>query len=261
MSASASRIETWPHVIGYWFRSCSIAATAACLTWSGAGKSGKPWARLIALCCSASLVISLITDSVSAAAVAETACCAAALPLASAVMSRHLSLPWNRVLRELVAKDVGDPVDEHTRKVPPDLRRRGVGPPRHTAQRDDVVRRREDVIRHLARCAALALKRRAHQVRAELLHQRCLGHPGVLGLPAGELFDEDRLAGLPGRLDRLGQRLVDGRGVLVVAVQARDAAEPVAEKLRRRVVDNADQRLARQAGGAGEVPPSATAAR
>src|SRR6202451_975701 len=62
-------METWPHVIGYWFRSCSIAATAACLTWSGAGKSGKPWARLIALCCSASLVISLITDSVSAAAV------------------------------------------------------------------------------------------------------------------------------------------------------------------------------------------------
>src|ERR1700683_2388027 len=110
-------METWPHVIGYWFRSPSIAATAACLTWSGAGKSGKPWARLIALCCSASLVISRITDSVSDAAVAEAARGTAALPLASAAMSRHLSSPWTRVLRELVPEDVADPVDEHTRKV------------------------------------------------------------------------------------------------------------------------------------------------
>lgn len=64
-------MDRWPQVIGYWFRSASMAATAARFTSSGAGKSGKPWARLIALCCRASLVISLITDSVSDAAVAD----------------------------------------------------------------------------------------------------------------------------------------------------------------------------------------------
>lgn len=43
--------------------SASIASMAARLTKSGAGKSGKPWARLIAPCSSASRVISRITDS------------------------------------------------------------------------------------------------------------------------------------------------------------------------------------------------------
>lgn len=32
----------------YWLRSEVMAATAACLTWGGAGKSGKPSARLMA---------------------------------------------------------------------------------------------------------------------------------------------------------------------------------------------------------------------
>src|SRR6266511_5156183 len=42
-----------------------MARTAATLTSSGASKSGKPWARLMAACSSAKRVISRITDSVN----------------------------------------------------------------------------------------------------------------------------------------------------------------------------------------------------
>ena len=48
----------------YWLTSASIAWRAASLSSSGHGKSGKPWARLIAPCSAATLVISRITDSV-----------------------------------------------------------------------------------------------------------------------------------------------------------------------------------------------------
>jgi hypothetical protein len=49
-----------------------MASTAASLIASGAEKSGKPWARLIASCSAASLDISRITDSVNWRALAET---------------------------------------------------------------------------------------------------------------------------------------------------------------------------------------------
>src|SRR5690606_10384012 len=69
--ASASRSGFAPHVIAYWFRSASIARFAASLIAGGAGKSGKPWARLTAPCCCASRVIARITDSVKTAAFAD----------------------------------------------------------------------------------------------------------------------------------------------------------------------------------------------
>ena len=53
-----------PHVMAYWLTSPSIASCAAFLISAGAAKSGKPCARLMALCCIACRVISRITDSV-----------------------------------------------------------------------------------------------------------------------------------------------------------------------------------------------------
>ena len=50
-------------MIAYWFTSASIASMAACFTNAGAGKSGKPCARLMASCSNASRVISRMTDS------------------------------------------------------------------------------------------------------------------------------------------------------------------------------------------------------
>ena len=48
-SAAMARRSAWlPQVTAYWLMSCSIAATAAALTCAGAGKSGKPCARLTA---------------------------------------------------------------------------------------------------------------------------------------------------------------------------------------------------------------------
>ena len=69
----ASRKPRAPHVIAYWLTSASIASTAACLTSAGAGKSGKPCARLTASCSIARRVISRITDSVNDAALREIA--------------------------------------------------------------------------------------------------------------------------------------------------------------------------------------------
>src|ERR1044072_7438719 len=45
--------------------SAAMASAAACLRPSGAGKSGTPWARLMAPCLTARRVISRITDSVN----------------------------------------------------------------------------------------------------------------------------------------------------------------------------------------------------
>src|SRR5207247_6335313 len=64
-AAMASRIAGDPHVTGYWFTPALMACRAASLTSSGASKSGKPWARLMARCSSARRVISRITDSVN----------------------------------------------------------------------------------------------------------------------------------------------------------------------------------------------------
>jgi hypothetical protein len=50
--------------MAYWFTSPWIAAHAASFIGSGIGKSGKPWARLIAPCWLATRVISRMTDSV-----------------------------------------------------------------------------------------------------------------------------------------------------------------------------------------------------
>src|ERR1700731_612977 len=52
--------------------SAAIASRAACLISAGAGKSGKPCERLIALCWSARRVISRMTDSVNWPALAES---------------------------------------------------------------------------------------------------------------------------------------------------------------------------------------------
>src|SRR5579864_3870638 len=49
-----------------------MAARAASLTSAGAGKSGKPWARLTALWCMARRVISRMTDSVNWPALTES---------------------------------------------------------------------------------------------------------------------------------------------------------------------------------------------
>src|SRR5471032_2018724 len=65
LSTIASRKGLAPHVIAYWFISAAIASAAARLSASGAGKSGKPWARLMAPWLIARRVISRITDSVN----------------------------------------------------------------------------------------------------------------------------------------------------------------------------------------------------
>ena len=63
--AMASRNGLAPQVIAYWLISASMASAAARLSASGAGKSGYPWARLMASWRSARRVISRITDSVN----------------------------------------------------------------------------------------------------------------------------------------------------------------------------------------------------
>src|SRR6266705_441478 len=68
----ASRRFFAPQVIAYWLISAAIASCAARLISSGAGKSGKPWARLMAPCLIANRVISRMTDSVNDAALSET---------------------------------------------------------------------------------------------------------------------------------------------------------------------------------------------
>ncbi len=62
--AMASRSRLAPQVMAYWLMSARSAATAASLSTSGAGKLGKPCARLIAPCSAASRVIPRMTDSV-----------------------------------------------------------------------------------------------------------------------------------------------------------------------------------------------------
>src|ERR1700691_5408509 len=49
-----------------------MACCAARFTSAGAGKSGKPWERLMALCWMARRVISRITDSVNCSALRES---------------------------------------------------------------------------------------------------------------------------------------------------------------------------------------------
>src|SRR5437660_11182414 len=62
--ASASRSDFEPHVIAYWLMSASIARLAASLTWVGAGKLGKPCARLMPPCSAHRRGISRMTDAV-----------------------------------------------------------------------------------------------------------------------------------------------------------------------------------------------------
>src|SRR3989442_940157 len=52
--------------------SSAMACRAASLISAGAGKSGKPWERLTALCFKARRVISRMTDSVNCSALAES---------------------------------------------------------------------------------------------------------------------------------------------------------------------------------------------
>src|ERR1035441_2509601 len=63
----ASRKGLAPQVMAYWLMSASMASAAALFRTAGAGKSGKPCARLMAPCASARRVISRITDSVNPA--------------------------------------------------------------------------------------------------------------------------------------------------------------------------------------------------
>src|SRR5439155_24152930 len=60
----ASRNGLAPQVMLYWLMSAAMASEAARFRTSGAGKSGKPCARLVAPESSASRVISRMTDSV-----------------------------------------------------------------------------------------------------------------------------------------------------------------------------------------------------
>src|SRR2546426_9405750 len=64
----ARRSSGDPRVIEYWLKPFLIALMADCFTSAGGSKSGKPWARLIALLAWQSLVISRITDSVKPSA-------------------------------------------------------------------------------------------------------------------------------------------------------------------------------------------------
>ena len=61
-----------PQVMAYWFTSACTAREASSLSGCGAGKSGKPWARLTPPCCWQSRVISRITDSVKRVLRSET---------------------------------------------------------------------------------------------------------------------------------------------------------------------------------------------
>src|SRR5207247_695774 len=70
LAAIESRSGFAPHVIAYWLTSAKIASAAACFSSSGAGKSGKPWARLTAPRAMASRFISRMTDSVNRSAFA-----------------------------------------------------------------------------------------------------------------------------------------------------------------------------------------------
>ena len=63
--AIASRSPRAPHVTAYWFTSARIAAHAASLTTSGAGKSGNPCDRFTPPWRWLSRVISRMTDSVN----------------------------------------------------------------------------------------------------------------------------------------------------------------------------------------------------
>src|SRR5207342_3514004 len=69
--AIASRRAFAPHVMAYWLMSSWTAFAAASFSSGGHGKSGNPWARLTAPCCTASRFISRMTDSVKLAALAE----------------------------------------------------------------------------------------------------------------------------------------------------------------------------------------------
>src|SRR5579883_610665 len=62
-AAMASRSAGAPQVMAYWFTSARIAAQAASLIACGAGKSGKPWARLMPSTATQSRVIRRMTDS------------------------------------------------------------------------------------------------------------------------------------------------------------------------------------------------------
>ena len=61
-SASAARSRGTPALAAYWLRSSRMWRAAACLTKSGAGKSGKPCPRFTASCFTASAVISVKID-------------------------------------------------------------------------------------------------------------------------------------------------------------------------------------------------------
>src|ERR1019366_10674301 len=63
LAAMASRKGLAPQVMAYWLRSAAMAWAAACFSAAGAGKSGKPCARLMAPWRMARRVISRMTDS------------------------------------------------------------------------------------------------------------------------------------------------------------------------------------------------------
>src|ERR1035437_97540 len=67
LAAMASRKGLAPQVMAYWLRSASMAWAAALFSAAGAGKSGKPCARLMAPWRTARRVISRMTDSVNRA--------------------------------------------------------------------------------------------------------------------------------------------------------------------------------------------------
>ena len=70
-AAIDSRNDVAPQVMAYWLTSRAIASAAACLISAGAGKSGKPCARLIASAARAWRVMSRMTDSVKASVLWE----------------------------------------------------------------------------------------------------------------------------------------------------------------------------------------------
>src|SRR5215510_4347256 len=69
--AIARRRAGAPQVTAYWLMSASMARLAASLSGSGAGKSGKPWARLRAPSRVQTRDISRMTDSVKRAALTD----------------------------------------------------------------------------------------------------------------------------------------------------------------------------------------------
>ena len=58
----------------YWLTSARMASHAAAFIGSGAGKSGKPWARLTPPSSAQTRDISRMTDSVNCRDLAETEC-------------------------------------------------------------------------------------------------------------------------------------------------------------------------------------------